>query len=279
MALTNFIPALWSARLLAHLDNVLIARRFFNTDWEGEITDMGDRVKINQIGNVNVFEYTRNQDMAAPQILSGDATDLLIDFARAFNFYIDDIDNAQSNPKLMDAAMARAAFALNEATDTWLLGKIVEGVAAENTIGSDDEPTPVSTADDVYVLLTKLRTFLVKANIPIEGRMAALPPELVELALQDDRFVKTGGTQAESTLASGVIARAAGFDIMEVNTIPGGNKIITGHSISGTMATQISKVEGYRPEKRFGDAAKGLFLAGSEITRPNGYAVATVEFE
>jgi len=84
---SNFIPQLWSARLLAHLDNALVARRFFNTDWEGEISDYGDRIKINQISDVEVFEYIKNQDMTAPELVDGDDVDLLIDFARAFHFY------------------------------------------------------------------------------------------------------------------------------------------------------------------------------------------------
>ena len=270
MAFQNFIPTIWSARLLAHLDNILVARRFFNREWEGDIRDVGDKVKINQIGKISVFPYAKNTDMPAPQNLDGLQTELEIDFARAFNFSIDDIDNVQSKPKLMDAAMQRSAVDLGAVIETWLFQKLIDGAAASNTIAS----VPITNADEVYVVLTRLRTMLVKANIPIEGRLAALPPELVELALQDDRFVKTGGTNAEGRLESGVVARAAGFNIVEVNTIPGNNHIIAGHSVSATMAEQIAKTEAYRIEKQFGDGLKGLYLGGATVTRSTGVAVA-----
>jgi len=270
MAFSNFVPTIWSARLLAHLDNTLVGRRFFNREYEGDIRDVGDRVKINQISPISIFEYTKNQDMDAPQVLGGLQQEMLIDFARAFNFQIDDIDDVQSKPKLMNAAMQRSAVDLAAVIETWLFQKLIDGVAPANRINN----VPFANADDVYVTLTRLRTMLVKANIPVDGRIAALPPEAVELALQDDRFVKTGGTNAESRLESGVVARAAGFNIVEVNTIPGNNRIVAGHPVSATMAEQITKTEPYRMEKRFADGLKGLYLAGAQVTRPTGVAVA-----
>jgi len=248
-----------------------VARRFFNTDWEGEIQDHGDEVKINQIGEVEIFDYVRGGTLPPPHDMEGEQTSLKIDFAKAFNFKIDDIDAAQGKPKLMDAAMQRAAVGFAEAIEQWLFGKLVDGVNTANTVN-----TPMNSADDVYITLTRLRTMLVKGNIPVQGRIAALPPELVELSLQDDRFVKTGSSNAEGRLQSGVVARAAGFDILEVNTIPGNDKIIAGHSISATMAEQIAKTEAYRLERGFSDGMKGLYLGGAQVTRPYGIAVATV---
>ena len=47
-------------------------------------------------------------------------TMLTIDQAKYFNFSIDDVDAAQVNPKLMDEAMKRAAYGMNDTTDTFL---------------------------------------------------------------------------------------------------------------------------------------------------------------
>lgn len=271
MAFSNFIPTLWSARLLEHLNDTLVARQFFNREWEGEILDRGDKVKINQIGKINIFEYQRGGTLPAPHDLDGVQQELEIDFARAFNFKIDDIDNAQSKPKLMNSAMQRSAVDLAAAIEAWLFQKLIDGAQVSNTITA-----PSSSADDIYVILTRLRTMLGRANIPVQGRLAAMPPEIVERVLQDDRFVKTGGANAEGRLESGVVARAAGFGILEVNTIPGNNRIIAGHSVSATMAEQIQKTEAYRVERGFSDGLKGLYLAGARVTRSNGVAVATI---
>lgn len=70
MAITSFIPAIWSARLLAHLDNAHVATRFVNRDYEGEIKNAGDTVKINQVGAVTIKDYTKNTDIDDPEALT-----------------------------------------------------------------------------------------------------------------------------------------------------------------------------------------------------------------
>ena len=119
MAITTFIPTIWSARLLAHLDNALVAKNFYNTDYEGDISDMGDTVRINQIGDIAIFNYIRNTDMNPPETLATAAQDLVIDQGRAFNFQIDDVDRVQARTELMDSAMQRSAFALAEVEDAY----------------------------------------------------------------------------------------------------------------------------------------------------------------
>ena len=89
MSVATFIPTIWSARLLNHLENALVAKNFFNTDYEGEIRDMGDTVRINQIGNITIFDYERNKDMKPPEDATTAAQDLVIDQGKAFNFQKD----------------------------------------------------------------------------------------------------------------------------------------------------------------------------------------------
>ena len=52
MAVTTFIPQVWSARLLAHLDKAHVLTNLVNRDYEGEIRQYGDTVKITQIGDI-----------------------------------------------------------------------------------------------------------------------------------------------------------------------------------------------------------------------------------
>src|SRR5688572_31340497 len=101
MSLENFIPEVWSARLLVNLYNTLVYGnpRLINTDYEGESRNMGDTVRINSIGAVTVGDYTKNTDMAAPQTLSDAQTTLTITQQKYFNFQVDDIDKFQQFPK------------------------------------------------------------------------------------------------------------------------------------------------------------------------------------
>ena len=49
MSIANFIPTIWEARLLAHLDKELVYGNLANRDYEGDIKAAGNVVKINQI--------------------------------------------------------------------------------------------------------------------------------------------------------------------------------------------------------------------------------------
>ena len=274
MSITTFIPTIWSARLLIHLDNALRARNFYNRDYEGEITDQGSTVRINQIGNISVFPYERNTDMVAPDELQTVAQDLVIDQAVAFNFQIDNIDRVQARAELMDTAMARSAYALAEKEDAYLFKLLADNAPTGNKVTAT-----IGSADELYELLVHLRTIMAKNNVPSLGRMLALPPEALALLLKDARFVGTGGTFAEDTLRAGFVGRAAGFDIFEVNTTPNNNTIIAGHSIASTFASQIVQTEAYRMEKRFADGLKGLSVYGAKVLMPEATAVAEITID
>jgi len=237
MSVANFIPTIWSARLLQHLDNALVARNFFNVDYEGEIRDKGDTVKINQIGGISIFDYQRNTDMNPPEELSMVAQSLIIDQGKAFNFQIDDVDAVQANATLMDAAMERSAFALAEQEDTFLFEKLAAGVAAENTLPD----VTILSPEDAFTILVQLRTIMQKSNVPAQGRNLAAPPEFIAQLLNDTRFTGTGGVFAEGTLIAGSVGRSMGFNIFEVNNTPGNNTIIAGHNLGATRATRYLK--------------------------------------
>lgn len=67
MAIAHFIPTLWSARLLYNLRKSLVFGQagVINRDWEGEIQQKGDTVKILSIGAVTISDYVKNTDIAS----------------------------------------------------------------------------------------------------------------------------------------------------------------------------------------------------------------------
>ena len=91
MAITTFIPQIWSARLLNALEKAHVAAQLVNTDYEGEIKQHGDTVKINSLGAITIKDYTKNTDMDAPETLTTEEAVLTISQAKYFNFQVDDI--------------------------------------------------------------------------------------------------------------------------------------------------------------------------------------------
>ena len=244
MAVTSFIPKLWSARLLAHLDKAHVVANLVNRDYEGEIKAYGDTVKINQIGAITVSDYTKNTDIDDPEELSTTEKVLTIDKQKYFNFQIDDVDAAQVRTSLMDAAMQRAAYAL--------------------------AATLYKT--NIYEELIKVKVKLDEKNVPTIGRFLIIPPDVHGLLLAADLIVGTGGAMAESITKNGFVGTILGFDVYLSNnmgSLTNGNGAIAGVKMACTFAEQIVQTEAYRMEKRFADAVKGLNVFGCKVIYPD----------
>lgn len=280
MSIDNFIPELWANELLVNLFNehVYGASGVVNRDYEGQIRNAGDTVRINSIGRVTIGDYTKNTDIAAAETLTDAQAALTIDQQKFFNFQIDDIDRAQQSPKVMAGAMVEAAYGLRDVSDLFIASKYTDA-ASGNLIGSTGSPkTDVSTVG-AYVYLVNLKTLLDNANVPQAGRFAIVPPWYEGYLLQDQRFVSFGTPQNLDTLHNGRIGRAAGFDIYSSNNVPATSatkyRIIAGHPMAWSFAAQITSVEAYRPQARFADAVKGLMVYGAKVVRPSALAVLT----
>lgn len=281
MALNNFIPTVWSARLLAALSKALVYGQagIVNRDYEGEIRAAGDSVKINSIGDVTVKTYTKDTDIDNPEVLNDGSMMLKIDQQKYFNFAVDDIDMVQTKPKVVDEAMSRSAYKLRDVADQYIASFHTE-VPTANLVGDDVTPIAALAANAAYEHLVNLSIKLDEANIPTEGRFAIIPPFFHGALLKDDRFVKYGGTNQEATLRNGQVGEAAGFRILKSNNVPNTAatkyKIIAGHDMAFSFAEQIVKVEAYRKEKGFSDGVKGLHVYGGKLVRPYAWAVGTV---
>jgi len=283
MAINNFIPTIWSARLLSNLNAALVYAQpaVVNRDYEGDIREAGDTVRINTLGPVTIGAYTKNANMAAVQELT-DATQLLtISQADYFNFQIDDIDRRQQQPKVMDQAMRNAALALADTADQWLAGIMWAGVPAANTQGAVGAGLACGYGGgetNPYIALLNASIDLDEANVPRAGRWAIVPPWFHGYLLMDARFVGSGSETADSRGVNGLVGRAAGFDIYMSNNVPFAAgpqeyKILLGTNYATSYAEQINSVEAYRPELRFADAVKGLHLYGARVVYPSALAL------
>jgi hypothetical protein len=277
MTLNNFIPQIWAARLLQNLNEAHVFAGLANTDYEGDIKNVGDTVKINAIGRVTIGSYTKNTDMSAAETLTDAQTTLVIDQADYFNFQIDDIDRAQQKPKVMDEAMREAAYGLAREVDTTLAG-IHTATPAANKVGADGSSAKLglvlTAGSALYDYLVDLKVILDENNCPDDGRRWVVVPAWAHGALlKDSRFINA--TEMGNTIRSnGLIGKAAGFNVHLSNNVTDDGqsvktyRIIAGHPMAVSFAGQINGVEAYRPELRFADAVKGLHVWGYKVVRP-----------
>lgn len=295
MPMDLFIPEVWSGQLMVALRkrHVFGQAPLVNRDYQGDISQVGDRVHVHTHSDIVIRDYEKqgtSGDGTDPgdhtgttlvrQRLTGTRRSLVIDQAKYFNFEIDDVDQAQTQPKLMQSAMGDAAYQLAQVADTHIAG--LHGDAGHK-VGTVDAPISV-TVETAYNQLVDLATALDDSDVPQDGRFAILPPWYRGLIRKDDRFIAAGDGTAERTRLNGEVGEAAGFRLfVSSNVVQGAGTGSTTSAIMGGMpgtvshAEQIASVEAYRPEDAFSDAVKGLHLYGSAVMRPEGLATLYAE--
>jgi len=269
MAISNFIPTIWSENLYTELNKKYIGVANCNREFEGEIRQKGDRVNICGVGSVSVFDYTKDTDMTTPQVLSDSIKTLLINQAKGFNFQIDDIDSAQATPKLMNAAMKVAANALANTADSYIYSLYTEALST-NTVTND-----AVTASNIVSEIIKARTKLYSNNVTDSNDIVVeVTPEIAELILNAKIDLST---ENSSALESGLLGRIGGCKIYvtsNIKTVMNEDDILYHKCFVRTKraiayAEQLSEICAYRPEKRFADAVKGLHLYGAKVVYPS----------
>ena len=276
MSIRNFVPTVWSAKIFQELDKALVLAPLCNTDYEGEITNYGDQVKINSVGDITVRNYAPNVTTITPQQLDAQQQVLEIDRARYFAFYIDDVDNAQTKPKLMGEAMRKSAYALADDTDQYIAA-----------LWSQAGPTVNSTACTIARTMTVLSNaarVLDERNVPSQGRWMVIPPWFHQKMILA-QITLTRGVENTEVLRRGYIGTAFGFDFYLTNNLTTGggaaNTLYHHRALAGTdramsFANQVVKTEAYRPENSFSDAVKGLHVYGAKVIDPNALALVNI---
>ncbi len=271
MAITNFIPQVWSARLQENLKKSLIFGSLCNRNYEGDIAQWGDTVHINTLNDITVKAYNPAISIDDPEQLSGTDTTLTIDHGAYYNFYINDADAAQARTDLMDAAMRNAAYRLAADAESYIISTIRQGAGAKA-----DFPMPTVEGGELYELLLQIKTGFDHMGVPRHDRKLIIPPDLEAMLLMDDRFI-TGSNAAAERLEEGAVARALGFDIYISLDLD--NELVAMIPDAVTFANQITKVEAYRPEKGFSDGLKGLCLSGAKVIIPQAVCVCNLVSE
>jgi len=265
MSLENFIPKIWSGRLLKQLDEKHVFVDLCNREYEGDIGDVGDTVQINSIGDVTVNDYTKNVTSISPELLSDASTILEVDQSKYFAFEVDDVDQAQQKPQVMQRAMDKAALALADTADS-----LIAGFYGDASIVPAEEDW--SGTIDLQGAAGKIKEGLWNNDVPSNADIWwVINPEIYHMAIKD---VVSDLSDNVSEFRNGQVGSVYGIDIYVSNNLTGdGSDTSEYQTMAGTgdaiaYVEQVNKVEAYRPEDSFSDAVKGLHLYGSKVIRP-----------
>ena len=281
MAVTSFIPTVWYSQLLRSLKPRLVGEAFVNHDVEGEVM-FGGSVKINKIGNVTLRDYEGSdityEDMATS------ALTLNIDLQKYAAVQLDDVDAVQSRDggQLMAKYTEEMARQVAETIDQATFGEIAGSATSGNTLGDDTTPEVVTDGTSAKKLLLKMKTLADKANVPVDGRRLACPPDF-ENALLADPYINIAPPTAQDTLKAGYIGKLYGIEIYSTNNLPEteghNNVLILSHPLFTTEVNQIQNMEALRLQNAFKDAVRCLSVSGRKTVMPEGVIKAVVSFQ
>lgn len=119
----NFSPVIYSKKVQKAFRKSSVVEDVTNTDYFGEIAEMGDSVKIIKEPDIDVNEYKRGTQLSTQDLQDVDFS-LVIDQSNYFQFAMDDIEKAHSHVNFMDLATDRAGYKLRDKFDQEVLGYI-----------------------------------------------------------------------------------------------------------------------------------------------------------
>lgn len=286
----NFIPEIWSSKLIANFYDATVLAAISNTDYSGEITGYGDKVNIRTTPELTIRDYQKGMQLQVERPDKPKLT-LNIDQGDYFAAVEDDVDRIQSDVNLMDAWTRDASEKMKIKIDSKVLTGMLTGVSAINrgvaagrisaNINLGATTTPVQlTKTNVVDYLIDLGAVLDEANAPESDRWAVLPAWVAAMLKKSD--IKDASLTGDSASPIrngrlGMIDRLTLYVSHNINrVVDSGNQcfnIIAGHKMGLTFATQMTNMESIRAESTFGSIVRGLQVYGYQVVKPEALAV------
>lgn len=277
-----FVPEIWSGKLIEKFYAATVLAAIANTDYEGEIQNKGDKVKIRTKPTIVIKDYQLDMALTVDRP-SASTIELTIDFAKYFNLVLDDVMERQADMNLLSMWADDASEQLKITIDTGVLNLIDAGVSADNKgatagiksndidLGATGAPLAVTPANALDVIVD-MGTVLDEQNIPETGRWLVIPPWFAGMVKKSDLRNASISGDGVSLLRNGRLGMIDRFTLYSSNLLPTATegaatatRIFGGHPHGLTFASQISKVETMRSESTFGTLLRGLQVYGAKV--------------
>lgn len=276
-AYSAFIPEIWSQKLNNMLEKDCVMLQCVNRNWEGEIKNQGDKVKI--ITPADVTISTLGTGNITYSELEPTSQELVIDQKKFFAFKINDVAQVQANSDIMEAHLKNARKAIEEVQDAYLLAQHAN-VESSNIVGSDEVPV-VLDKSTIYANFVKLALCLKNSDAVSNGvrPWVVINPTVESYLLQSPEFIGANNV-ADETLRTGAIGRIAGMDVLVSTNLTAVSEkyyVLAGTNDAITFASQLAKIESLRDKDSFSDLVRGLYLYGAKTVQPKALAKMVVK--
>ena len=281
----NFIPEIWSGKLIENFYDATVLAAISNTNYEGEIRRMGDTVNIRTTPEITIKTYVKGQTLSVenpdkPKI------QLVIDKGEYFACIEDDVDKVQADINMMDTWSKDASERMKIKIDQRVLTDILPGISSLNkganagrisgniNLGTTGSPVAV-TKTNVLEYIVDVGTVLDEANAPEGDRFIVIPAKMAGLIKKSDLKDASLTGDSVSVLRNGRLGMIDRFTVYmshNLNNASGKFSIIAGHKMGFTFASQMTEMESIRAESTFGNIIRGLQVYGYQVVKPEALA-------
>ncbi len=286
----NFIPEIWSGKLIENFYDATVLAAISNTDYEGEIRNMGDTVNIRTTPEITIQTYVKGQTLSVENPDKA-KLQLVIDKGEYFACVEDDVDQVQTDMNLMDMWSKDASERMKIKIDQRVLTDLLPDVSANNKgtsagaisgnidLGVAGTPEALTTSN-VIGKIVDMGTVLDEANCPEQNRFLVIPAKMAGLIKQSDlkdASITGDGSTPLRNGRLGMIDRFTVYVSHNLKKTAGGEfSVIGGHTMGFTFASQMTNMETIRSETTFGNIIRGLQVYGYKVVKPEALATMIV---
>lgn len=292
LSAAGFIPEIWSGKLIEKLYASTVLAAISNTEYEGEITGHGDKVRIRTKPTITIRDYLADGLLTIDRP-AGSVVDLLIDKGKYFNVILDDVMEIQSDINNMSIWSEDAAEQFKITIDTQVLLGLLnagntynKGATAGKITGSLNlgvtstgplalvPNTPSTGQVDILDCILRLGQALDEQNVPETGRWLVIPAWAAAMIKRSELRQAYLTGDSVSPLRNGRVGQVDRFTLYVSNLLPFGTAaglvageyvFYAGHAHGLTFAAQMTKMETIRSEQTFGTLLRGLQVYGYKV--------------
>lgn len=212
IATEEFIPEIWSARIIDHVRSNLVCINVVDTTWKAHLAK-GDKLWIPQLAALSTADVnTANRESVnneATTVTSGE-TSVTIETWRESVVMLDDSAKLQTQvPGLLEKIASNAAYALEKSVDVAVNTKFLD--LTDTWAGSDGQ----TFTDDLFI---DLQEGLDEADVPRENRSLVIDPSTIADIYKIDKFVHMD-YQKTAVIPSGKIGQIYGVPVYVTNNL------------------------------------------------------------
>lgn len=290
----NYIPEIWSGKLLEKFYTATVFAAISNTDYEGEISAAGDKVIIRTVPAITISNYEVGMDLDYERPV-GDVVELLIDKGKYFAFVINNVEQKQADIAYVDKWAEDASEQMKINIDRGILSDIpasahtsnTGATAGKNSGGVDLGTTHTDGSKAIAInkgtvvdKIVECGLVLDEQDIPETGRWMVVPPWVTARVKVSELKDASLSGDGKSTLRNGRHGMIDRFEIYNSNNVlpvtEGSVKCyqtLFGHKSALTFATQLTENELIPNPKDFGKLMRGLQVYGYKVIHPESMGV------